>query len=380
MWITTVLSSNFNTTGIGFSRCLRPLLMLWVILVASGLAACVGRVPLAVPTSTPPPLVDELIFYNWVDYMPQSVLDAFTAEYGVTVTYLTYESMEEALAHLRAGQRYDVVVLEHDYIQPLAAENLLAEIDHHNLPNLVNISSNFLDLGFDPGNRYTVPYGYGTTGLVVRGDLTTAPVTRWADLWEPRFVGKIVARPLPSELIGVALKALGYPLTSENPQHLEAALQHLCDLKSSITFVGNESAEAVLPLLSGEALIMVGWGNDALVAQQEDESITYVLPAEGTMLWSDMFVIPAASRHKTTAELFMNFLLRPEIGAQIINGNRYATANEAAYAFAEPDILNNSIIFPPADTIKKADWYLPMSPAGEELYADIWQRFLESGP
>jgi spermidine/putrescine transport system substrate-binding protein len=380
MWNNTDRSQNSDTTRIWFFRCMRLLMALWMILTWGGLAACAGDVPSAAPTPTSPPLAEELIFYNWGDYMPHSVLDAFTAEYGVRVTYLTYGSMEEAMSQLRANQRYDVAVLEHDLILPLVAENLLAEIDYRNVPNFKNISIDFRDLAFDPGNKYTIPYGYGTTGLVVRGDLATVPVTRWADLWEPRYAGKIAVRAEPGELIGVALKALGYPLNSEDPQHLEAALQHLLDLKPSIVFVGDETAKAIQTLLNGEVVIMIGWGNDALQARQQNDAITYVLPTEGTMLWSDTFVISANSPHKPTAELLLNFLLRPEIGAQIINGIGYATANEAAYPFVQPEILNNPFIFPPAETIKKADWYLPLSPAGEKLYADIWQRFLAGRP
>jgi spermidine/putrescine transport system substrate-binding protein len=376
----SVRSQNSDTTGFWFSRCMRLPLALWIILIVGGLVGCTGRATPVVPTPTAPPLAEELIFYNWDEYMPQSVLEAFTAEYGVKVTYLTYDSMEEAATQLRAGQHYDVMVLDHDLIAPLVAESKLAEIDYRNVPNFRNISNNFRDLAFDPGNKHSIPYSYGTTGLVVRDDLVAAPVTGWADLWDPRFAGKIAVRAQPTELISVALKALGYPLNSEDPQHLEAALQHLLDLKPSITFVDDDTTKAIPALLSGEVLIMVGWGDDALQARQANDAITYVLPTEGTMLWSDAFVIPANSPHKATAELFLNFLLRPEIGAQIINGIGYATANEVAYPFVQPEIRNNPIVFPPAETIKKADWYLPMSPAGEKLYADIWQRFLAGRP
>ncbi len=323
-------------------------------------------------------LSDELVFYNWANYMPQSVLDAFTAEYGVKVTYLTYESMEKAVAQLKAGQIYDVVVLEYDVIPPLVAEGLLEEIDYQNVSNFKNISPNFRDLAFDPANKHSIPYGYGTTGLVVRNDLVKAPVTHWADLWDPRYSGKIAARALPAELIGVALKSLGYPLNSEDPQQLEVALQHLLDLKPLI--VDDETNKAIPTLLSGEAVIMIGWGNDVVEAAQQNAAIAYVLPVEGTLLWGDTFVIPANSPSKYTAELFLNFLLRPEISAQIVNEIHYANANEAAYSLINPEILNNPIIFPPAEIIKKADWYLPLSPAGEKLYAEIWERFLAGQP
>jgi spermidine/putrescine transport system substrate-binding protein len=308
--------------------------------------------------------------------MPQSVLDAFTAEYGVKVIYLTYRSMEEAVAQVRAGQIYDVAVLENNNIKPLAAEGLLAEIDYQNVPNFKNISPNFRDLAFDPGNRNSIPHDYGTTGLVVDSDQVDLLVTRWADLWDPRLDGKIAVRALSYELIGLSLKSLGYPLNSEDPQQLEAALQHLLELKSSLIFVDDETSKAIPTLLSGDAVIMVGWGNDALSARQDNHAITYTLPEEGTILWGESFVIPANSTRKYTAELFLNFLLRPEISAQITNENRYATANEAAYPLINPDIFYDSIIFPPPETIQKSDWYLPLSPTGEKLYAEIWERFL----
>jgi len=261
-------------------------------------------------TSPAPPqdqIADELIFYNWADYMPQSVLDAFTAEYGVKVIYLPYESVEDAAAQLRSGGEYDVVVLEYDLIPPLAADGLLTEINYQNVPNFKNISPNFRDLAFDPGNVHSIPYSYGTTGLVTRSDLVETPVTRWADLWEPRHAGKIAARALPGELIGVALKSLGYSLGSEDPQQLEEALQRLFDLKPII--VDDETEKAIPVLLSGKAVIMIGWAGDAQLAKEENDAITYVLPEEGTLLWGDAFVIPEASPNKRTAELFLNFLL-----------------------------------------------------------------------
>ena len=116
-------------------------------------------------TPTPPPLAEELVFYDWEEDMPQSVLDAFTEEYGVEVTYLTYESQEEALENVKAGEVYDVVVLDNDTIPLLVADGLLAEIDYRNVPNFDNISANFRDLAYDPGNRHAVPFNWGTSCL-----------------------------------------------------------------------------------------------------------------------------------------------------------------------------------------------------------------------
>jgi len=181
------------------------------------------------PTPSPLPLPTPLIFYNWQDDMPQAVLDAFTAESGVPVTYLTYESMEEAVANIQAGAVYDVVNLDHRFIPELAEAGRLAVINRQHVLNFKNISANFRGLVYDPQNQYSIPYNWGTTGLVVRSDLIAAPVTRWADLWDGRIAGKVALwRGEPREVLGLALRSLGYSANSERPAELEAALARLC--------------------------------------------------------------------------------------------------------------------------------------------------------
>jgi spermidine/putrescine transport system substrate-binding protein len=348
-------------------------------LVASLLTACDGSSPSA---PAPPPLVRELTFYDWAGDMPQSVLDAFTREYGVKVNYPTYESVEEAVANLRAGRVYDVVVIESRAVPMLAKEGLLAEIHHHHLPNLKNLTANFRDLIYDPGNRYCVPFNWGTTGLVVRSDLVAGPVTRWADLWDPRYAGRVALwMGQRREVIALTLKSLGYSANSENPAELEAALQRLNELKPHVLrledFDPTTSAEA---MSSGKVALAMGYAADALAGREKNEAIHYVLPAEGTLLWGDNFVIPANNSHQYTAEVFINFLLRGDINAQIANANRYATPNEAARPFIAPAILNDPVISPPNQALQKAEIILPLSPAGEKLYAEIWARFMASSP
>lgn len=192
-----------------------------------------------------------------------------------------------------------MAVIENDLLQSLIKEGLLAEIDYRQAPNFRNVVADFRDLTFDPSNRHSAPYTWGTTGLLVRSDLVESPVTRWADLWDQRYAGKIAVRAQPTELISVALKSLGYPLNSEDPQALEAALQRLIDLKSSVMFVDVET--------------------------------------------------------------------------------HYAIANEAARAFIKPEIAGDTTFYPPKEIIQRANWYLPLSPAGQKLYDDIWERFMTAG-
>lgn len=347
--------------------------LLGVVLGLSILTACGEAKP--PEESAEPALAKELVFYDWADDMPQSVLDAFEAEYGVKVIYPTYETSEEALQNLRAGQAYDLVAVDNQAVPELAAKGLIAEIDHRNVPNLKNISPNFRDLVFDPGNRYSVPYSWGIIGLIVRGDRVPQSVTGWADLWDQRYTGHLLVWDLPRYLMGIALQSLGFSINSENPAELESALHRLLVLRPRARTAGWAPEVSEEALASGEVVLMYGWAGDVMRARARNLDIRYIVPAEGSIQWCDNFVIPAASPHKRTAELFIDFLLRPEIAARIANELYYATPNEAAFPFIKPEILNDPVIFPPIEDIRRAEVIMPLSPVGQALHEQIWQRY-----
>lgn len=353
-------------------------MILWALLslVFAGLAGCDDGKPPAPPPASKPQLAKELVFYSWAEYMPQTVLDAFAKEYGVKVIYELYDSTEAAVASIRAGKRFDVATMENNQLSSLVKDDLIARLDYRNIANFKNISPNFRDLVFDPGNEHSAPYNWGTTGLLVRSDRVQEPITRWADLWNPRYSGKILARPLANELIGIALKAQGYSRNSLDPAQLQAAQERLLALKPALSFVEVEAEKAVAKLISGEATIMIGWMGDGVYASGKHPAIRYILPEEGALLWGDSFVISAASPNRYTAEVFLNFLLRPEISAQIVNEYFYATANEAAMPFIQPEIRDNPVIFPARQDFEKGEWYAPVSDEMQKQQGDIWNRFL----
>ncbi len=359
------------------NRCFTTIVL--AILALGVLTACAG--PASRSTPTRPPLAQELVFYNWAGDMPQSVLDAFAREYGVNVTYAVYESQEEVIDNMRAGQVYDVVVMEGRFIPLLTQEGLLAEIDYRNVPNFRNISANFRDLAYDRDNRHAIPFNWGTTGLVVRSDLVEEPVTSWQALWDLRYAGKVaIWAGQPREMIALTLKSLGYPANTEAPAELEAALARLLELKPRLLFVEDYNLATSADMLAdGKAVICVGFAFDVLEGRRKNKAITYVLPVEGALLWGDTFIIPANSPNKYTAEVFLNFILRPEVNTQIANGNHYATPNEAAYPFIDPALLNDPVIFPPEADVKNGEIIMPLSPAGQKLYDVIWERFMTAG-
>jgi spermidine/putrescine transport system substrate-binding protein len=319
-----------------------------------------------------------LVLYSWEAYMPQPILDAFAAEYGVTVSVLTYNSQEEAMANIRSGAvAYDIATIENVFIPQLVADNMLAEIDLRHIPNFKNIYQQFRDMAYDPDNKHSIPYNWGTTGLLVRSDLVTEPITGWADLWNPRYAGKIGVRNQPVEMINIALQSLGYPIGSSDPAQLEAALVHLLKLKDHAIPVTPDAEAAFQVLNDGTVWILQGWNGDMAGIDVQSSPIQYILPTEGTFLWWDNFVIAADSPNKATAELFLDFVLRPENSAQIVEALHFPSANEAARQFLSDDILNNPVIYPPSDYVAKTDFYVSLTEDAQKLYADIWRRYEE---
>ncbi|MFN8494042.1 MAG: spermidine/putrescine ABC transporter substrate-binding protein [Caldilineaceae bacterium] len=352
----------------------KPSLIFLLCALSTVLLACTQTLP----TATPAPFAQELILYDWADYMPQSILDAFTAEYGIKVSYQTYTSQEEAVKSLRANQVYDVVILDNDFIPPLVGDQLLAPINYQNVPNFKNVSANFRDLVYDPGNQHSVLLYWGTTGLIVRNDLVKAPVTRWSDLWNPAYAGKVAIWPLQRYLVGIALKSLGYSANSENPRELNAALEKLLALKPHAVLIDLALPTSAPLLAKAQAVMSYGWTFDVLDARSQNLAVNYILPAEGSILWGENVVIPANSPRKRTAELFLNFLLRPEISARIANERHFAISNEAAFPLVKPEILHDPVIFSPSAALKNAEILVALSPVGQKRYADLWQHFMNA--
>jgi spermidine/putrescine transport system substrate-binding protein len=337
-------------------------------------AACMSAsAPANTPANTP---ARTITIYNWVDYLPQSVIDAFEAETGIGVEYVVYETQEEAVAALRGGAAYDLVVLTTEYIPDLIAGGYIAPIDARSIPNRKNIPANFRDLTFDLGNRYAIPYHWGTTGLLARTDLLDKLPTRWADLWDERYAGKVALWPLQASLLPIALKMLGYSINSENPAEIAQAMDELEKLRKQAFWVGNENATVVPVLAEGEAVLAYGWAYDALLAKQEGLPIGYILPEEGSILWADYLLIPAASRHQAEAMQFLDFLLRPEIGAQLVAESYYPVANDAALEYIDPALLADPTIYPPPEVLAGAELTQPVSEAAKQMRDAAWNRFL----
>jgi spermidine/putrescine-binding protein len=325
-------------------------------------------------------LATELHIYNWSEYIDPEVFTSFEAEYGVKVIEDTFSSNEELLAKLQAGATgYDLIVPSDYMVEIMIEEGLLTKIDHNNIPNLVNLSDLFKDPPYDPGLEYCVPYQWGTTGIGYNSEVVEPD--SWAYIFDPaiasQYAGKITMLNDSRESIGAALKYLGYSLNSTDDAQLEEAKQLLIATKPYLFSFDSDQFEDLI--IANEVVYGHGYSGDYFAAAVEDERIWYVIPKEGATVWADNLCIPKTSKAGYTAELFINYILQPQVAAQITNFTWFGSPVEAANEFIDPEILNEPAIYPPPDVMAKLEWIEDVGDA-TPTYERIWTEVKAAGP
>ncbi|CAM3517941.1 ABC transporter substrate-binding protein [Hydrogenibacillus schlegelii] len=316
-----------------------------------------------------------LIVFNWGDYLDPSLLQAFEAETGIRVVLETFDSNEAMLAKIRqGGTPYDVAVPSEYALSRMIAEGLVRPLDPALLPNLKNLDPRFLNLPFDPGNRYSVPYFWGTVGIAYnREALGEGAIRSWNDLWDPRFRDSILLIDGVREVIGLGLQSLGYSLNDTDPVHLAEAKARLDALKPNVrAIVGDE----IKFLLAGEeAPIGVVWSGDAAEVIDENDAFDYVIPEEGSNLWFDSLVIPTTARNVAGAHAFINFLLDAEVAAQNTEYILYSTPNRAAMALLPPEIRDDRRFYPDDATLRRLEVYRDLGRRTLAAYSELYMAF-----
>jgi spermidine/putrescine transport system substrate-binding protein len=313
-----------------------------------------------------------LSVYNWSTYIDPEAIKDFEKKFGVDVQYDTYESNEDLLAKISPGNPgYDIIVPTSDYIAIMASQGLLEPLDHANIPNLKNVDDKFLDPPFDPGNQYSVPYQWGTMGLGYNIKKTRGELHSWADIFEPRFAGRVSLMEDLRAMLGVILIYLGYEPNSTNLNEIDQARDYLVKHQEVIAAFAPDTGQNLLD--QGEVDIAVEWSGDIFQIMEENPDIRYAIPKEGTIVWTDNLAIPKDAPHKALAEKFINFVLEPEVGAKISNYVKYGSPNKAAIAqgLIEEEDLKNPSIYPSPDVFKKLKYTDDIGKA-TELYDDAW--------
>ncbi|MCC0566099.1 polyamine ABC transporter substrate-binding protein [Brevibacillus borstelensis] len=318
----------------------------------------------------------ELNVFNWSEYLPDSVIKKFEERYGVKVNYSTFSSNEEMLAKVSAGGGiYDLTVASDYFIQPMANQGLIEPLDLNNIPNFKNLEPDLVNKEHDPGNKYSVPYMGNTVSLAYNPDNIKTSITSFADLWKPELKSQIVMVDDQRFILGMVLKTLGYSGNDTDPAHLEEAKQKMLQLMPNIKAFDSDSPKTLM--INGEVNVALVWGPEIALAQREKPQITTVLPKEGLMITFDNFVIPAGAKHKKTAEAFINFLLEPEISAEIAKDFPYINPNTEARKLIDKEKLENIAIYPPPEEMKRVE---SLKDIGDsvKLYDRIWSEVKSS--
>lgn len=285
--------------------------------------------------------------YNWGDYVDPDVIREFEEEFGVKVNYDTFATNEDMYVSIKkGGTSYDVVFPSDYMIERMIEEGLLEKLNKDNIPNLANIDERFLDLEFDPNNEYSVPYMWGTVGIVYNKNMVDDVVDSWDILWNEKYEGQILMLDSQRDSIGVALKKLGYSMNTRNLEELEEAKEELIKQKPLVyAYVGDEVKDL---MVAEEAALAVVWSGEAIAIGRENDNVEFAIPKEGTNLWFDCMVIPKNAKNKELAEEFINFMNRPEIAAKNTEYVGYSTANIKALEYL-PDYIRNSNVAYPSD-------------------------------
>ena len=318
-----------------------------------------------------------VVVYNWGEYIDPETLEMFEEEYDIEVVYDEYETNELMYPKVSAGAtKYDVICPSDYMVQKMISEDLLREINFDNVPNAKkNIGAQYWEQSeqFDPGNKYSVPYCWGTVGILYNKKMVNDTVDSWNILWDTNYAGQILMQDSVRDLFMVVLKKNGYSANTLNPAELEQCRDELIAQKPLVQAYVIDAVRD--KMIGNEAAIGVIYSGEAIYTQRENPDLEYVIPKEGTNIWIDNWVIPKNSENPENAELFINFMCRPDIALMNFDYITYSTPNDAAKELIEDeDIRNSTIAFPDLTQYEGLETYDYLGQEGDELYAGYYKE------
>ena len=341
-----------------------------IIALAAGSIVVLGLL-----ASPPQAQQNVLNIFNWSEYIDPGILKDFEKKFNVKVNYSLYESNEDLIAKLEVGgkEQYDVVVPGQYAVPIMVKKGLLLKLDKAQIPNYKNLSKKFVSPSYDANNNYSMPYQWGTVGIVYDKRKLKNPDQTWGLLFDKtKQQGSFVMMDAVREMIGPALKYLGKSLNSTKPEDLKQVLDLMAEAKTrSLGFDGGVGARN--KVAAGQAVYGVAYNGDCVKMQDENPNIGYFVPKEGSVIFVDNMSISAGARNPKMAHAFVNYMLDPKVGARLSNYNRYATPNEAAKPFINQKDVKNPGVYPPEGITKKLEFILDLG-AGNKLYDAVWTK------
>src|SRR6266498_580320 len=300
----------------------------------------------------------ELNLFVWTEYIPQDMQECFELVYDIKVNRDEYSANEEMYAKISAGGTSYDLVQPTDYIVSLMVrQGLLQELYHSKLPVLSNFDPNYLNLSFDTGNKYTIPYQAGTDAIVYNADTVTNPPKSWADLWNPDYAGKMIFLDDSRAVIGATLLTLGYDVNTKDPKQLDEAKAKLKELVPNVKAFDSDSPKTAL--IAGDVDLGMTWTGEAFLAQQEVPSITYVYPTEGAIIWQDNWAMPKDAPHTDAAYAWLNYTMQGDVFWMMLRDFPYTQPNQAALDYAKDNQMEvNDVNGNPTTLAKIYDAYI----------------------
>ena len=319
---------------------------------------------------------EKVVVYNWGEYLDPEVLTMFEEETGIDVVYEEFETNEILYPKISSGAiAYDVICPSDYMIQRMIENDLLAEINFDNIPNIKNIGKDYMEQSrqFDPENKYSVPYCWGTVGILYNKTMVEEPITSWSVLWDEKYKDNILMQDSVRDAFGVTLKYLGYSLNSTDLDELTEARDLLIKQKPLVqAYVIDQVRDK---MIGNEAAIGVIYSGEAIYTQKENPDLEYVIPEEGSNIWIDSWVIPKNAENKENAEKFINFLCRPEIALMNFEYITYSTPNTEARKMIEDEAIRNSeIAFPNLSKYDNLETFQYLGTEADQTYGELWNQ------
>ena len=319
---------------------------------------------------------DTLTIYNWGDYIDPDLITAFEEEAGLKVVYETFDSNEAMYTKVQqGGTKYDIVVPSEYMIERMIEEELLHPLDYTKIDGMEHLVPEFLDLAFDPGNQYSVPYFWGTLGIIYNDQLIEEDsITSWDDLWNKNYSDRLMLIDGAREIMGLTLQSLGYSLNSKNQEELDEAEAKLSELAPNVKAIVAD--EIKMYMIQEEAPIAVTFSGEAADMMWENENLHYVLPEEGSNLWFDNIVIPKTAQNLDGAHAFISFMLRPENAAINAEYIGYSSPNLTAIEeYIDEEVVSDAQFYPDLEDVEELEIYENLGLEYIGIYNDIFLEF-----
>ena len=315
---------------------------------------------------------ETITVFNWFDYIDPDVLDQFTEETGIEVNYVMFTTNEELYAQLEYSDGdYDVIFPSDYIIERLIKEGGLEPLDYANIPNAAGVIEWMKTPAYDPEGTYSVPYMWGTLGLVYNTDMVSEPITSWESIFSEEYKGQVIMMNSMRDSLAAALSYLGYSINTRDEEELAAARDLLIKQKQDGIVVAYFVDETKDKMVGGEAAIALMYSGDALYSLEKADNLAYVVPDEGSNVWLDGMCIPKGSKHKAAAECFINFLCREDIARANMDYIYYSTPIQAVVDGMDEEEAANETLNPPQDVVDRCTFFNDIS-EDDDLYEDIW--------